>query len=82
VALIWLLAPMLLLALGLAVVLIALIYALARLFKVLPGYTGQVQQIAFAALAWVNRLADTLVKPILWIKQAAAAIGLFGERSK
>jgi len=82
VALIWLLAPMLLFALGLAVVLIALIYALARLFKVLPEYTSRVQQVSFAALAWVNRLSDAVVRPVLWIKQAGAAIGLFGKRSK
>jgi hypothetical protein len=82
VALIWLLAPMLLFALGLAFVLIALIYALARLFKVLPEYTGRVQQVSFAALAWVNRLSDALVRPVLWIQQVGAAIGLFGKRSK
>jgi len=77
VALIWLLAPLLLLALLLAAVLGLMIYALSRLGRIAPEYTSRGQDLAGRLAAGVKQAADAAVKPILWINQAAAVVARF-----
>jgi hypothetical protein len=74
VAIIWLIAPLMLFALLGMAVLGGLIYALARLLKIAPRYTLQVQDFAARIVVGVKRGADTAVKPVVWLEQARAAL--------
>jgi hypothetical protein len=85
VSLIWLLAPMLILALVLAIVLGFVIYGLARLKRATPRLTGRAQELADIGANGFRRVADGATKPFVWSKQAGAAIQsalafLFGKK--
>jgi hypothetical protein len=71
---IWLLAPLLIGALLAAGVLAALIYGLARLMLVLPGYTIRLQRLVFRLQSGVRQTADAIVRPFIWIRQVGAAL--------
>lgn len=73
VSLIWLIAPMLALALILAILLGFAIYGLARLLKATPRFTSRAQGIAEQAALGVRRLADGAAQPFIWVEQAGAA---------
>ena len=74
IALIWLLAPLLILALVFLAVAIVMIYLLDRLTKGIPPYTRQAQGIAFKVKSGAERTAAIAVKPVIWLKQAAATL--------
>jgi hypothetical protein len=74
VSTIWLIAPMLLLALVVVILLGFMIYAIARLHQVTPTYTGRIQAF-FALLSGKTRnLADGSVRPVIWSGQAGAIL--------
>jgi membrane protein implicated in regulation of membrane protease activity len=73
VSLIWLIAPMLALALILAILLGFTIYGLARLLKVTPRFTARAQGIAEQAALGVRRVTDGAAQPFIWVEQAGAA---------
>jgi membrane protein implicated in regulation of membrane protease activity len=74
VSLIWLLAPMLVLALAFTIVLGALIYGLARLSKAAPRLTGRAQELADIGARGVRRVADGATQPFVWYKQAGSVV--------
>lgn len=73
VSLIWILAPMLVLALLLAVLLGSAIYGLAKLAQVMPRYTSRLQDLVAGAAGVVRRTADGITKPLFWLKKAGAS---------
>jgi hypothetical protein len=77
VSIIWLLAPMLVFALLIVMVLGFLIYGFAKITHIIPHYTGRAREIAVAFSAWTRKMADGAAQPILWYRQAGAAIKSF-----
>jgi uncharacterized membrane protein YhdT len=69
VSTIWIIAPLLILALGCATALGFVIYGLAKLLQIAPRYTNKAQQYAALGSAGVHRIADGIVQPILWLGQ-------------
>ena len=80
ISIIWLLAPLLVLALLVVVLLGFLIYALAQLARVTPHYTLRAQRFADQVQSVVQQAANWVVKPFVWIQQAAATIESFLSR--
>jgi hypothetical protein len=74
VSIIWLLAPMLLLAFGLVAILFAVVYGMGKLLQVTPRYTGKAQGIFVLIAAWARKVADGATQPFVWFQQAGAAI--------
>jgi hypothetical protein len=77
VSTIWILAPMLAFALVIAVLLGFVIFGLAKLTQITPHYTGKAQELAVSISTWTRKVADGIVKPVLWLKQAGAALSSF-----
>lgn len=65
VSLIWIIAPMLVVALIFLAILGGIAYGLARLLKVLPFYTRQVQDFLLQVRDRVSDVTNKLVEPIL-----------------
>ena len=72
VSIVWMIAPMLLVALAFVTVLSFLIYGIARLLKVMPKYTAKAQFYVASAAAGARKLADGSTKPVFWVQQAKA----------
>lgn len=81
ISLIWLLVPMLVLALIPLALLVALIYGLALLMGVLPPYARQAQQVFETIEAVVRRNADRAVEPFLRVHAALGALGALRRRT-
>jgi len=77
VSIIWLVFPMLFLALVLLIVLGVLVYALSRIKKATPRVTAKVQHFFMRVNAGSRTVADKTVQPVLWSKQASAVVGRF-----
>lgn len=73
VAIIWLVAPFLILALLFIVLLGFAIYGLAKLAQVTPRYTSRLQDLVAGAAGVVSRIAEGITKPLLWLKKAGAS---------
>ena len=74
VSIIWLIAPMLTLALVLVILLSALIYGIAKLLQVTPRYTGKAQDFFALISGWTRKIADGAAKPFVWYQQAGAIL--------
>jgi hypothetical protein len=74
ISLIWLLAPMLLLALVAAIAAGGLIYGLARLTKATPQLTVRLQELVHKGAKGLRRIADGTTKPFTWGGQVSAAV--------
>ena len=74
VSTIWLIAPLLIVALFFAVLLGFLIYGFARLLQVTPRYTGKAQDFFALLSAWARIIADGATKPFVWFQQAGAIL--------
>jgi capsular polysaccharide biosynthesis protein len=72
VSLIWMIAPLLIIALAFVTALGLLIYAFARLLKVTPKYTAKAQFYLDRVAAGINKVADGTTKPVVWVEQASA----------
>ena len=79
ISLIWLIIPMMFMALVIMALVIALVYGLNRLLKVTPHYTGLAQYYTFWFNAQVTIWADKLVQPVLFIKSWLASISKHEE---
>jgi uncharacterized membrane protein YbhN (UPF0104 family) len=78
-SLIWLILPALLLALLLTLILVGMIYLLAQLLKIIPGFTYNAQYYVGLASGYVESFADKLVAPIIAVKSGGATVSaLFG----
>jgi hypothetical protein len=79
-SLIWLILPALLFALVLTLVLVGMIYLLARLLKIVPGFTYKVQYYVGLVSDYVDSFADKVAAPIIAVKSAGATVSaLFGS---
>jgi hypothetical protein len=74
ISVIWLLVPALIFALVFLVIMITIIYGMAKLLQVLPHYTGKAQSIFNQVSAGTQKLADGTTKPFFWFRQAGAVI--------
>jgi hypothetical protein len=74
VSLIWLITPALFFALALLVIVVTIIYGMAKLLQVLPHYTGKTQGIFAQLSAGTRKVADGGTKPFVWFQQAGAVI--------
>ncbi len=72
---IWIMIPILLIGLVSLVILIGLIYLMARALGALPRYTGIAQDYVFKARGYIVRTANMAMKPII-------ALGGFIENIK
>ncbi len=68
ISIIWLIIPMMLLAIVILALTIALVYGLQRLLKITPHYTGLAQAYAFWFSAEVSIWTEKLIRPVLVIK--------------
>jgi hypothetical protein len=80
VSIIWLIAPLMVLALVVATVLGFAIVGLAKLLQITPRYTARVQAISLIAAAGTRKVADGIVAPVLWFEQARATLKSFFGR--
>jgi hypothetical protein len=79
-SLIWLILPALLFALLLTLILVGMIYLLARFLKIVPGFTFKAQYFVSLVPEYVESFADKLVAPIIAVKGAGATVSaLFGS---
>lgn len=74
VSLIWLLAPALFFALAFLVIMLTIIYGMAKLLQIMPRYTGKAQDIFARLSAGTRKVADGTTKPFVWFRQAGAVI--------
>jgi hypothetical protein len=68
ISIIWLIIPMMMLALVILVIMLALVYGMKRLLKVSPHYTGLAQTYALWLNTEVSIWTDKIMQPILSIK--------------
>ena len=73
-SMIWLLLPVLMVAILVALLLFAMVYLLARALKVLPIYTGIVQQYAALIADRVRYFSNKLVSPIIGIRSSVSGV--------
>jgi hypothetical protein len=74
ISVIWLLIPVLSVALGLLVVLITIIYGMGKMLQIIPRYTWKAQGIFNRVSRGTRRVADGTTKPFFWLKEAWAVI--------
>ena len=74
VSTIWLIVPLLAVALVFASALGFLIYGFARLMQIMPRYTGKAQDLFGLLSKWTHIIADGAAKPFVWVQQAGAVL--------
>ena len=78
---IWLVIPMMIIALIFLVVIIAMVYGMAHLLKITPPYTGKAQYYVNKAADKIQTAADTLTKPVMLGGGVLASLkALFGKK--
>jgi len=77
---IWIVIPILLAGLIVLVILIGLIYLMARALGALPHYTGIAQNYVYMARTYIIRAADMAVKPIISLGGWLETVKAFFER--
>jgi hypothetical protein len=82
ISLIWLTIPVFIFAVFCVVELGFLIYAIARLLRVMPYYTGRVQDLFRMASAGARQIADGVARPVVLVRQAGAVLrSIFNHKS-
>ena len=79
VSVIWMITPMLVVALIFLVLLGALIYAVMSLLGILPGYASLVQDYFDAFRVQVGIVSDKAVEPVLRIESIKASLRALGR---
>jgi len=74
ISIIWLVTPLLALAMVVGVILVLLILGLDRLTCLLPRYTGLIQGFLARAATGVERIANRVARPVIWIRQAGGSL--------
>jgi hypothetical protein len=74
ISLVWLLVPALLIALGLILITITIIYGMSKILQIIPRYTGKAHDNFGRISAGTRRVADGATKPFIWTKQVGAAL--------
>jgi len=80
ISIIWLIIPMMVVALIFLAVTVALAYGLMRLNDLLPIYSRQLQDLFVVIEARVKRAADAAVEPALRVRSAAAGLRAFRRK--
>lgn len=80
VSTIWIVIPIMLAGLIFLVILIGLIYLMARALGILPYYTGLTQDYVHKAQGYIIRAADAAVKPVIVLNGYLENIIAFFER--
>ena len=74
ISVIWLLIPALFFALMFLIVMITVVYGMAKLLQVIPHYTGKAQGIFALLSTGTRKVSDGTTKPFIWFRQAGAVI--------
>lgn len=74
---IWIILPLIIVALIAFLLLCGLVYLMARLLHLIPTYTGIAQDYAFRAEAVVKRTTATAVRPIFMLDEIGARFRAF-----
>lgn len=80
ISIIWLIIPMMFVALIFLVVIAGLAYGLVRLIGILPKYTRQVQDLFVSIEARVKNAADSAVEPALRVQSIVAGLRALRRR--
>jgi heme/copper-type cytochrome/quinol oxidase subunit 2 len=82
VSTIWIVVPIIIGMLIFLVLLIGIIYLMARLLNIAPTYTGMAQNYVNIAMGYVKRAAEAIVKPVIQLNGILASITAFFEKMK
>ncbi len=78
---IWIVIPIILASLIFLLLLVGLVYLMARLLSILPVYTGAAQDYVYRGAGYVRRFTDAAVKPVFWIEGINANLrGFLGRK--
>ncbi len=81
VSTIWIFAPLIVVSLIFVVLLVGIIYLLARLLGIIPHYTSQAQDFVRKLGARIQHAADIPVRPVIFLDSIGASIkALFGRK--
>lgn len=78
---IWLVIPVMVFSLIFLIILIGLVYLLARTLKISPPYTAKAQYYVNRATSVVKRFSDMATKPVLFLEGTKASLKAFFERN-
>jgi hypothetical protein len=78
---IWIVIPVMLAGILALVILIGMIYLMARALQLIPVYTGIAQTYVNKARHYVSRAADLAVKPVILLEGWAATIQAFFRKA-
>jgi len=79
-SMIWLSLPGLMFALVVAIILVGMIFLMAKLLKILPVYSFKLQFYVDLGKDFIDTFADKVVAPIIAVKSAGATVSaLFGS---
>jgi hypothetical protein len=82
ISIVWMVAPLLILALFLLAILVGMIYLLARLSSHIPKQTRRVQILFRRIGKESQKIADSAVRPVLWLHQFQGGIKSVFEKLK
>jgi hypothetical protein len=71
---IWIILPIIVMALVLFIILAGLVYLLMRLLRITPVYTGKAQDFAYKIARTARRGADAVAKPFITMDSWGASI--------
>ena len=74
---IWLVLPVMIASLVFLIILLAIIYLLARLISLIPPYSGQAQRFVYRIEGYVQRGTEMIVKPVLFVELIKSQIKKF-----
>ena len=77
---IWLVLPVLIVGLLFLIILLAIIYLLARLISLIPPYSYQAQRFVYRIEGYIKRGTEMIVKPVLFVDIIKSQINKFMER--
>jgi heme/copper-type cytochrome/quinol oxidase subunit 2 len=77
---IWLVLPVLIVGLLFLIILLAIIYLLARLISLIPPYSDQAQRFVYQIEGYVKRGTEMIVKPVLFVDIIKSQINKFMGR--
>ncbi len=78
---IWIFAPLIIVSLLFLILLVGIIYLLARLLGIIPNYTSKVQDFVQELGVRIQHAADIPVRPFIFLDSIGASIkALFGRK--
>ena len=78
---IWLVIPVMFFGLIFLVILLGLVYLLARMLNIIPPYSSQAQYYVNHASSEVKRYSDTAAKPVLFLEGIKASLKTIFRRN-